>query len=493
MGAPRGRARARMPRRRPRSPSSSPQVAALKTTLKAELKAELAAELGAPAGVTPAHSVEPGPVRWVTEAFSFYRGQTALVDAAIRAFGGRKAALYDASLDDEGVEWDVAYTSKQRCTDLEAAVAPGQRASCIPRLQTLTWKDSLPEVLVAALGRERAFNITPPSFLIPEQEAEWHAWAAARPDEEGGGAAWVLKELTHGKTGVTILPYADAAASAGETGDDGEHRYRVVQRYLGKQMLAEALGGDCALRAWVLVTNLDPVRAYLFDGGIFESNTKHLTYWQSANEGVLGKAGAGKAASSDAATTALGADNEKPTPWALARLADFVGNATGSRTAFDQLWRDVASVTADAVAAGAEADHCNLPHSGWRCGERAFTPGSWELFGFDYMFDEAMKPWLLEVNASPAIKVRSYWSADYSAAAPDSPEAVLGREYDAEQGAVVKAYVDLLQATTVRGAHKRAGCSATACEPYTSGACAPGAGCETEAEMAARVGFQPLL
>lgn len=90
--------------------------------------------------------------------------------------------------------------------------------------------------------------------------------------------------------------------------------------------------GDCALRAWVLVTHVDPLRAYLFDGGIFESNTKHLTYWQAANEGVLGKTGGDKKAddaSGKEQHTALGADNEKPTPWALPRLRKFVGDATG--------------------------------------------------------------------------------------------------------------------------------------------------------------------
>ena len=92
--------------------------------------------------------------------------------------------------------------------------------------------------------------------------------------------------------------------------------------------------GDCALRAWVLVTHVDPLRAYLFDGGIFESNTKHLTYWQAANEGVLGKAGEKKEGGDKEGHTALGADNEKPTPWALHRLRKFVGDATGE-------WREV--------------------------------------------------------------------------------------------------------------------------------------------------------
>jgi hypothetical protein len=278
------------------------------------------------------------------------------------------------------------------------------------------------------------------------------------------------------------------------------HSYRVVQRYLKDQMLADALGGDCALRAWVLVTHVDPLRAYLFDGGIFESNTKHLTYWQAANEGVLGKAPEPKPDSAPD-HTALGADNEKPTPWALGRLRAFVRNATGSHAAFDQLWTDVAAITADAMRAGANHKHCNLPHSGWRCGARPFVPGAWELFGLDIMFDSKFKPTILEVNASPAIKRRAFWNADYSSAPPDSDFAILGREYDAQNAAVVTAYEKLLDGTTVRSPWKRPGCTIESCPPYNTGACPPGAGGDhpcvkaggSEAALAESLGFRPLV
>lgn len=53
--------------------------------------------------------------------------------------GGAKAALLEGTLD-EGPEWDIGYTSKKRCTDIEGQTKAGQRACCIPRLQTLTWK-----------------------------------------------------------------------------------------------------------------------------------------------------------------------------------------------------------------------------------------------------------------------------------------------------------------------------------------------------------------
>jgi hypothetical protein len=44
-------------------------------------------------------------------------------------------------------------------------------------------------------------------------------------------AAWVLKELRHGKVGVTILPFKEALEAAEEKGEDGGHRY--VRRRVG--------------------------------------------------------------------------------------------------------------------------------------------------------------------------------------------------------------------------------------------------------------------
>ena len=479
------------------------QIASLKPALKAELKNELTEELSASGALVADAGPEPGPVRWIAEAFSFYRGQTVLLEETLRdTIGGAKAALLEGTLD-EGPVWDIGYTSKKRCTDIEGQTKAGQRSCCIPRLQTLTWKDSLAEALVKQFGPQRAFNITPPSFLIPEQLTEWRNWAK---NNEAPGTAWVLKELRHGKVGVTILPFEEATVAAEERGDDDDdeeedgggepgHRYRVAQRYLKDTMLSSALGGDCALRAWVLVTHVDPLRAYLFDGGIFESNTKHLTYWQAANEGVLGKVGekTGDDKSKEQ-HTALGADNEKPTPWALARLRKFIGDATGSPKTFDKLWSDLRNITADMFLAGSNAANCNLKHSGWRCGEYAYSPGDWELFGIDFMFDTDFKPWVLEVNASPAIKRRAFWNSDYSSYPPESDYATLGREYDAQNAAVVDAYARLLQETTVRSAWKRPGCTARSCSPYTEGACSPESNeCKTEAEMAKKVGFVPLF
>lgn len=99
-----------------------------------------------------------------------------------------------------------------------------------------------------------------------------------------------------------------------------------------------------------------------------------------------------------------------------------------------------------------------------------------------------------QVNASPAIKRRAFWNSDYSDYPPESDYATLGREYDAQNAAVVDAYSRLLQETTVRSAWKRPGCNARSCSPYTEGACSPESKeCKTEAEMARKVGFVPLF
>ena len=72
---------------------------------------------------------------------------------------------------------------------------------------------------------------------------------------------------------------------------------------------------------------------------------------------------------------------------------------TGTPKTFDKLWTDLRNITADMFLAGANAANCNLKHSGWRCGEYAYSPGDWELFGIDFMFDADFKPWVLEVRS----------------------------------------------------------------------------------------------
>ena len=116
------------------------------------------------------------------------------------------------------------------------------------------------------------------------------------------------------------------------------------------------------------------------------------------------------------------------------------------------------------------------------------------LFSLPSLPPPPLPPQPPQVNASPAIKRRAFWNSDYSDYPPESDYATLGREYDAQNAAVVDAYARLLQETTVRSAWKRPGCTARTCSPYTEGACSPESKeCKTEAEMARKVGFVPLF
>lgn len=36
---------------------------------------------------------------------------------------------------------------------------------------------------------------------------------------------------------------------------------------------------------------------------------------------------------------------------------------------------------------------------------------SWEIFGYDFMIDEDMNPWLIEVNTNPCLELTSPWIA----------------------------------------------------------------------------------
>jgi hypothetical protein len=209
----------------------------------------------------------------------------------------------------------------------------------------------------------------------------------------------------------------------------------LVQSYLEKQLVIA--GRSSYIRVWLLVTSVNPLRAYLFDGGfaIF-----------GKQKGAMAKKTAHSVSSSSSSATDdlivnLWIQDRNSSPiWSLQHLQEYlathpaaalplpqqqqqqtgrrllqVNPTTSSRSSssssgmqqqqpqrrtFADAWRDM-QTSASLVLAAA------LPAMRAAAAETNAPPqGTFEYFGLDFVLDAHLRPWMLEVNAIPSMARR---------------------------------------------------------------------------------------
>jgi hypothetical protein len=241
---------------------------------------------------------------------------------------------------------------------------------------------------------------SPTTFVLPAQRAALLAAASSLGGAKGvkaaraAGAYWVGKpKCNYSGRGITVAD--DVAALADGVG--------VVQRYVHRPLLIGE--SKFHMRVYMLVTALDPVRAYIHNdlcvmfstmpytlspktlGKHFEPRV-HLT-----NYGINAKTSNAERYLADKPGVGRGClwDGKRLERWLLAQRADIT---------MEGVLRQLRII--GRAAAQAIADHPNVrrhllkhPH--------AETVG-YELFGLDTMLDADGKAWLLECNDSPGLE-----------------------------------------------------------------------------------------
>ena len=198
--------------------------------------------------------------------------------------------------------------------------------------------------------------------------------------------------------------------------DGSEMSSRVAQRYVERPFLIHGRKFD--VRVWVLVTSLDPLQVYFYDSpylrlcsGEYKDVDKsvnlgdrsmHLSNASVQNSQQLRYEKYGLPR-----TTEAHADERwdwenyegEGNVWSKAQFTDYLtenycsGGETGRLVWETRIEPDVKSIILNTLEA------CS----------RQMKPDShrFELYGFDVLFDEKLKPWLLEVNLSPHFSGRT--------------------------------------------------------------------------------------
>ncbi|CAJ1361603.1 unnamed protein product [Effrenium voratum] len=164
---------------------------------------------------------------------------------------------------------------------------------------------------------------------------------------------------------------------------------RIVQKYIERPLLLFS-GRKFDLRQWVLVRSFQPLKVYMFsscylrlcnepyDLGDLANRQRHISNW-SVNKN-------GRHVADGAVAS-------------LEEFRDVLESITNSRTYWEE-------------ALVPQLESCILQSLRAVQDRVVQRPECFEVYGFDFMIAEDLKPWLLEVNLSPACESRTPWMSE---------------------------------------------------------------------------------
>jgi len=235
------------------------------------------------------------------------------------------------------------------------------------------------------------FHIMPQTFSLPQVYTSFVA--AFRDDNpssssSSSGNVWILKpvESSRGRGIKLVSDLVDVMYS----------EPAVIQRYITNPLLLNGYKFD--LRLYVLVTSFQPtLEAFLYTEGFARFCTAPFQLQDLGNT-------LAHVSNSSIQTRHATRGQGPPLPDHHPLRTAPSGEVGGSKLRLSYLWQhlredqgiDTAVVWNEIVAVALKSLVCVedvIPSQ----------PGAFELFGFDVLLDSELRPWLLEVNASPSL------------------------------------------------------------------------------------------
>ncbi|KAL7471304.1 hypothetical protein ACHAXS_011602, partial [Conticribra weissflogii] len=313
-----------------------------------------------------------------------------------KAFSDHLLSSWSANSDCSSPLWNLQWIwGLPKASDFENLMV-FQKISRFRGTRGLTRKDLLKKniqrftsVFSAAAGglgekTDDSFNIMPLTYALPHEYNSFVSGYSSIQKFSGEKSMnnWILKPIGMSRgRGISVVSDIE---------DVSYSQPIVIQRYISDPFLF--LGFKFDLRIYVLVTSFAPIEAFIYKEGFarfgsrsyssrpesLHDNRIHLTNTSIQKEfiGDIDRSHPAYLAGSN------GGDSKVTVSWLWKRL-----NEIGINT--DLLWQKIIQVCTTALAAlGSDIQN---------------QPNSFELFGFDVIFDQRLKCWLIEVNSSPSL------------------------------------------------------------------------------------------
>ncbi|XP_076626725.1 tubulin monoglutamylase TTLL4 [Colletes latitarsis] len=258
-----------------------------------------------------------------------------------------------------------------------------QKVNSIPGSHNLGSKDLLWTNLsrmTKKFGVEE-YDFMPQTYILPKETRKFESmW-----QKYGADSTWIIKPPSAGRgQGIKII---------NQWWEIPKWHSVIVQRYISKPKLIN--GSKFDLRAYVLVTSIDPMRIYIYKEGLVRFATVRYVRDTNLNDKYMHLTNTSVNKLNPAYVPNDKVNSSKGHKWSFECLWSHL-NEEGVNVA--ELWSKIKDIVVKTLIA-AESD-MNKAISG----NLVSNYTCYELYGFDVLLDENLKPWLLEVNTLPSLQ-----------------------------------------------------------------------------------------
>ncbi|NXJ15132.1 TTLL5 polyglutamylase, partial [Odontophorus gujanensis] len=279
-------------------------------------------------------------------------------------------------------DYNLMWTGSHLKPYLLRSLTDIQKVNHFPRSYELTRKDRLyKNVSRMQLSHGfKTFHILPQTFILP---AEYQEFCSTYSKDRG---PWIVKPVASSRgRGVYLINNPNQIVLEDNI---------LVSRYISNPLLIDDFKFD--VRLYVLVTSYDPLVIYLYEEGLarfatvrYDQASKNIKnqFMHLTNYSVNKKSG-------DYVSCDDPEVEDYGNKWSMSAVLRYLKQEGRDTAALMASVEDlIIKTVVSAELAIATACKTFLSHRG----------SCFELYGFDVLIDDTLKPWLLEVNLSPSL------------------------------------------------------------------------------------------
>lgn len=297
--------------------------------------------------------------------------------------------------EEENMDWDFIWASRawihaKMLGNAPVVLRPTQRVNHFPNSFELTRKDLMAKNLqrlrreLRKTGQEATVDFYPLTYVYPSQ------YALFLDDIKRHEAPWICKPVGGSQgQGIVFVTNENEAAqfnnktqakiNACETPEDKQRLTYVLQRYIPNPLLVGGRKFD--IRLYALTLSFQPLVVYIYRGGFCRFSSQPFTMKNFGNREIH--------LTNIAVQTHSTAYNPRHgCKWDTYSLRAYISNLYGAEQA-NQVFTAVQGIIMNSLLSVA-TNTINDKHC-------------YELYGYDILIADDLRPWLIEINASPSL------------------------------------------------------------------------------------------